>query len=377
MHFSPRKATQVLTILPLPGSLSCLSADPWGSVDAPLSGLRRRVPLRELMKRGKEEDFSYQCPPTILLAPPGFRSSHGNAMNLKHLETFHHFCRCMTMSGAAENMNVSQPAVSQQLRSFESECGVKLYYRQGNTYRLTEVGETIFLLCRRIFSRVDQIESQIDKARKRTTDTLRIGTTKAYARTVMPDLIALFQGKYPMAKVRLSEGNSADLLSRLRDRKEDLVVVARTKYPRLFRAIPFARADFLLVARPDHPLAVRGEVSLEELKGENLIIREHGSGTRDAILAKLHSCGITPSLVTESESLSFILAYIERRMGISFMLSHEIETELSGGLLKRIEVKEGEIGFYADIVRRRQDPVSIPMRHFLEIVRKRKPREKV
>lgn len=280
------------------------------------------------------------------------------------------------MSGTAEHLHVSQPAVSQQLRIFEAECGVKLIYRQGSKYTLTEVGETLCLLSKRIFSRVDQIEAELEKARSTTSETLRIGTTKAYARTVMPDLIAMFQSKYPRAKVRLSEGNSAELIARLRERKEDLVVVARTRYPQSLRAIPFGKADFVLVARPDHPLAVRGEASLEDLKGENLIIREHGSGTRNAILAKLQSCGIKPSLVTESESLSFILAYIERRMGISFMLSHEIENELAGGLLKRIAIKEGEIGFYSDIVRRRQDPVSMPMRHFLEIVRKRKSRER-
>jgi hypothetical protein len=75
--------------------------------------------------------------------------------------------------------------------------------------------------------------------------------------------------------------------------------------------------------------------------------------------------------VVESESLAFILAYIARRMGVSFMLSHEIEGELAAGKLKRINLKEGNVDFYCDIVIRRNDPVSVPVRDFLEMAKKR------
>ncbi|MGZ3649466.1 MAG: LysR family transcriptional regulator, partial [Syntrophales bacterium] len=171
-------------------------------------------------------------------------------MNLKQLETLHHFCRFKNISRTAEYLHVTQPAVSQQLSAFESQVGVKLFCREANEYRLTVTGEALFLLCKHIFLRLGQIEDVLEEARKVGAERLRIGTTKAYARTVMPDLIAKFQEKYPCIQVHLSEGNSADLLNRLRNRREDLVVVARTKYNPGFKAIPFAKADFTLVARP-------------------------------------------------------------------------------------------------------------------------------
>lgn len=291
-------------------------------------------------------------------------------MNLKHLETFHYFCRFASMSRAAQALNVSQPAVSQQLRSFEEECGVKLFYREANQYKLTEVGEALFLLTKRIFCRVDQIESLLEMSRKTHRERLRIGSTKAYAQTIMPDLCAQFQTKFPRIHVHLSEGNSADLLLKLRNRQEDLVVVARSAYDSSFRSIPFAKAEFILVTRPDHPLARAGVASLKDLGGESLIFREQGSGSREAILKKLGQHGISPSVVVESESLSFILAYIERRMGISFILSHEVERELSSGVLREIKLKEGNITFHSDIVILRGEPLSVPMRYFLKIARK-------
>lgn len=291
-------------------------------------------------------------------------------MNLKHLETFHHFCRLRGVSQTAQYLHVTQPAISQQLKIFEEECGVKLYYREANRYELTDAGESIFLLSKVIFSRIDQIETLLEKARKPGAERLRIGTTKDYARTFMPDILARFQTRFPSIHVKLSEGNSTDLISRLRNRKEDLVVVARTAYDASLRAIPFAAAEFVLVARPDHPLAKEQPVSVKALAGESLIIREQGSGSRDAIMKKLQQHNVTPSLVVESESLSFILAYIQRKMGISFILSHEIESELSSGLLRKVTLLEGNIHFYADIVTLREEPVTAPLRHFLRIARK-------
>ncbi len=291
-------------------------------------------------------------------------------MNLNHLETFHHFCRFMNMSRTAEYLNVTQPAVSQQLRAFQAECGVQLFYRQAQGYRLTETGEDLFLLSKRIFMRIEQMEELLTKKRAATSETLRIGITKAYARIIMPDIIAKFQQKYPRMHVRLSEGNSADLLNRLRNRKEDLVVVARSEYGSSLKAVPFAMARVVLVARPDHPLALQGTVSIKCLNGESMIIREHGSGSRNAILQTLRRYEVTPSVLVESESLSFILGYLERRVGVSFILSHEIDRELSQGGLKQINLLEGSIAFHADIVTLRNEPVSLPQAYFLEILKK-------
>ncbi|MFH1113151.1 MAG: LysR family transcriptional regulator [Pseudomonadota bacterium] len=295
-------------------------------------------------------------------------------MNLKHLETFYCFCMFMSMTRAAGLLHISQPAVSQQLRSFEEECGVKLYYRESNQYRLTETGEAIFLVSKRVFSRIEQIDTLLHKARKASADRLWVGSTKAYARIIMPDLIAHFQRKFPRVQVRLSEGNSADLLNRLRARKEDVVVVARTEYDSTLRAVPFARAEFVLIAGPDHALARSESVHIASLDGEPLILREQGSGSRNAILKKLLKYGVTPSVVIECESLSFILAYIERKMGISFIMSHDIENEIEKGTVKKIDLIEGDISFEADIVTRRGEPMSIPMRYFVKIAKQKRPR---
>lgn len=290
-------------------------------------------------------------------------------MNLKHLETFHVFCQFVNMSETAEFLSISQPAVSQQLRNFESECGVKLFYREANKYRLTDVGESIYLLSKRIFCRIEQVDELLEKARINHADRLRIGSTKTYAQTAMPDLLAEFQDRFPGVQLRLSEGNSSYLLGRLRNRKEDLVVVARSEYDSSLRAIPFAQAEFILVTRPDHRLAQGGPHSIKSLSGERLILREHGSGSRNAILAKLSKHDVQPSVVIESESRSFILEYIERKMGISFLLLREIDKELESGMLKRIDLLEGNVTLRADIVTRRNEPLSVPARYFVKLAK--------
>lgn len=288
-------------------------------------------------------------------------------MNLKHLETFYHFCRCHSMTLAAQRLNVTQPAISQQLYAFEQECGVRLFYREANLYKLTDVGESIFLLSKFIFSRVEQIETLLLSSRKPTLERLRIGATKDYASTLMPELVARFQNQCPNVQVQISEGNSSDLMARLKDRKEDLVVVARNKYDSCFKSFRFAVVELVLVARPDHPLSGKSRVSIKDLCRELLIIREQGSGSREAILKKLGKYGIKPSAIVESGSLSFILAYIERRMGVSFVMVNEVSGELSKGTLKKIDLIEGNIRFPADIVVLREECVADPIRQFLKI----------
>jgi DNA-binding transcriptional LysR family regulator len=294
------------------------------------------------------------------------------AINLKHLETFYHFCRFHSMTRAAEYMNVSQPAISQQINLFQEECGVKLVYREGSQYKLTDAGESVFLLSKVIFARLDQIESVLDEARKPKSGVLRIGTTKDYAVTLMPELVAKFQDQFPQIQVKLNEGNSLDLMARLRSRKKDLVVVARTNYDACFKAFPFAIVELVLVARPDHPLCQREKVSIKDLSGELLIIREQGSGSRDAILKKLGEHGVKPSAIIESGSLSFILAYVERRMGVSFVMANEVPNELSKGILKKIDLVEGDIRFPADIVVLREKPMMSHVRQFLKIAIKKR-----
>ena len=273
------------------------------------------------------------------------------------------------MSQTAEFLHISQPAVSQQLRNFEETCGVNLFYRDGTQYNLTETGESLWLLSKVIFSRVDQIHALLANERKPGSSTLRIGTSKDYARTVMPDLLADFQRIRPSVQVFLSEGNSVELMTRLKNRKEDMVVVARTSYDKSFRSIPFATEEMVLVARPDHRLATGAPVSIKALTGESLIVRERGSGSRDAVDRRLNDLGVSPSVMIESESLGFILAYIEKNMGVSFVLLREVQRELSTGILRQVHLLEGNIRFYADILLLRNNTMSSPMRDFLRIVR--------
>lgn len=291
-------------------------------------------------------------------------------MNLNHLETFHHFCRFMNMSRAAEHLHITQPAVSQQLRAFQAECGVQLFYREAKQYKLTSTGEDLFLLSKRIFLRIEQMEEMLARQREADAGMLRVGIAKAYAQIIMPDIMEKFQRKYPKTHVLLSEANSADLLARLRRGKEDLVLIARSDYDSSLQAVNFARAELVLVARPDHPLTQLGTISIKRLNEESMITRESGSGSRVAVIQTLERYGVTPSVIIESESLGFILGYLERRMGVAFILSHEIVKELAQGTLKQIHLEEGTIVFKADIVRRRNQPVSLPLAYFFEVLKK-------
>ena len=131
----------------------------------------------------------------------------------------------MNVSRTAEYLNITQSAVSQQLKLFQDECGSPLFYRTASAFTLTETGETVFLLSKVVFNQIDQMKKVLE-TNKPGTSVLRIGVPKTYASIAMPDFIGRFQERYPHVHVKLSEGNSADLLNAVRSCRQDLVIVA-------------------------------------------------------------------------------------------------------------------------------------------------------
>jgi DNA-binding transcriptional LysR family regulator len=153
--------------------------------------------------------------------------------------------------------------------------------------------------------------------------------------------------------------------------KCDLGIIGRLPNPGKLKIIPYKQEEFCLVTAPGHRYAERGKVSYRDLKNEPIIIREEGSGSRDAILSLLRSKGLEPSVLVEAGSVEFIKEYIIKGRGISFLYKPEIELETKAGLLKPLPMKEGPIYVQTDIVLLRDVEPSPPARVFLRLAEER------
>jgi DNA-binding transcriptional LysR family regulator len=269
---------------------------------------------------------------------------------------------------AAEELNVTQPAVTIQVKSLEKSLNLKLIEQVGKRVQLNEAGELLYQYAEKIFDLANEANEKMRDFKKLMRGTLQIGTTKNYARYIMPSLLSEFQRRYPRIKVILNEGNSEEMARSVLEMKNELALISQLNLDRKIKSVFFSTVEFVLVASPAHRFSQRQSISLRELNGEPVILREKGSGSRAAILRKFQEYGIWPSVITEASSLDFIVGYVKQNKGVSFMFEPDIKEELEKGTLKIIRVEEGNIIFFTDLIYHTEKSLSPPSQAFLKMV---------
>jgi len=289
-------------------------------------------------------------------------------LNLRQLEAFYLVIKRKSFTRAAEELNVTQPAVTIQVKSLEKLLNIKLIQHIGKRVQMTEAGELLYQYAEKIFDLVSDANEKMGDFKKLMRGTLQIGTTKNYARYIMPSLLSEFQRRFPRIKVILDEGNSEDMAKSVLEKKNELALISQLNLDRKIKSIFFSTVEFVLVASPEHRFSQRKSISLRELNGEPVILREKGSGSRTAILRKFQEYGIWPSVIIEASSLDFIVGYVKQNKGVSFMFKPDIKEELEKGTLKVIIIEEGNIIFFTDIIYHSEKSLSPPGQAFLKMV---------
>lgn len=293
-------------------------------------------------------------------------------INLNHLRIFYYAAREKNLTKAAESLFVTQPAVTMQIKALEQHLEVPLFRKRGKFLELTDEGIVLFKYAEKIFGVVDEMEHSLKGFATLAHGSLIIGTTRSFARYLMPGLLSRYQEKFPGIKVSLEVGSSSEIAEGVAVFKYDLALVGRIPLPAKVKAIPFKPEEFCVVASPYHPLAKKGAVSWQELEKEPIIIREPGSGSRHFMLSLLASHGVKPSVLLEAGSVEFIKEYVIQSRGISFLYKPEIEREAEMGLLKPLKLGDGPLYIETIIVVPDGVTLSPPSKAFLELVDKLK-----
>lgn len=292
-------------------------------------------------------------------------------INLNQLKAFYFTARERSVTKAAEILHVTQPAVTMQIKALDEALGLKLFRKYGRQLGLTEAGKVLFQYAEKIFGIVEQMEHALKGYMELSRGSLTIGTTRSFARHLMPGLLSRFQESYPGVKVSLKEGSSQEIADGLVDFKYDLGIIGRLPNLNRSKVFPYTEEEFCLVTSPQHKFAGKHKVSYEELKNEPIIIREQGSGARYAILSLLRSKGIEPSVLVEAGSVEFIKEYVMKGQGLSFLYKPEIEMEAKMGLLTRLQMQGGPIFVQTDIVLPRDAELSPSAQAFLRLAEER------
>lgn len=254
---------------------------------------------------------------------------------LRQLVTFQTLARLGSVSRTAEELHLTQPAVSLQLGILEESAGTPLLARGARGVRLTEAGEVLANYANRILALWGEASEAMAAQCGQVAGTLRVGvvTTAEY---LLPQLLLEFAQQHSQVGVKLSVGNRAEIASQLAQQDIDLAIMGRPPAELRVEASPFARHPMAFVAAPDHALLSRPELSLADFAGVNLLVRERGSGTRTTVEQLFKTAGVEMKLGAETSSNEAIKQMCAAGFGVAFISLHACVLELQAGLLAQV-----------------------------------------
>ncbi|WP_103104770.1 LysR family transcriptional regulator [Brevibacillus reuszeri] len=241
-------------------------------------------------------------------------------------------------SRAAEELHMTQPAVSQYILSLERSVGTKLLERSNKYVRLNKAGEIVYHHAREILGLYTRMQSLVDDLMNTPSGHLTIGASYTYGEYVLPHVIARMQEYYPMITPTITIHNSTVITELVANRQLDVGIVEGELVHEKMCIEPFADDRMYLIVSPAHPLAKKEEVSVTELLDETWIVREEGSGTREAAEKMFRMLQIQPKKRMEFGSTQVIKESVEAGLGISLLSYWAIRKERKLGTLCTLKV---------------------------------------
>ena len=283
-------------------------------------------------------------PATPVAAPAAPRSRLGLLKNLtlRQLRLFEAVASHLNYSRAAEQMSVSQPAVSMQLQQLEADLGLQLLVRQGKKVTLSQVGEEMLRQTRRILNQVQNAEEAVAAFHETSGSSgglLHLGVVPT-AHYFAPTLLMAFAKIWPDVKFKLTVDRRDAILGMLQDHQLDLAIGGYPPSEADLEAETFAQHPHCIVAAADHPLAKKRKIHWDALKDEPFIFREPNSATRQFFEHLLQAQSLQVKVSMELSGNETIKQAVMAGMGISLLSAHTFQIELAAGRMAVLRLED-------------------------------------
>ncbi|MBS4095392.1 MAG: LysR family transcriptional regulator [Sulfuricella sp.] len=258
-------------------------------------------------------------------------------VTFRQLRVFEAVARHLSFSRAAEELHLTQPAVSMQIKQFEENAGLPLFEQLGKKIFLTEAGREMFHYARTIAQQLAEAETVLTelKGLKRGKLTISVVSTANY---FAPQLLAVFCRRFENVTLSLNVANREMLLAQLADNEMDMAIMGQPPLDADIEAAPFLENPLVVIASPSHPLAGERNIDPARLADETFIVREPGSGTRGAMERFFAEHGMTLHTGMEMSTTEAIKQAVQAGMGLALVSRHTIALELETRRLAILDV---------------------------------------
>ena len=297
-------------------------------------------------------------------SPPSARIEGVKGDQLKQLRSFCETARHGSITRAAQQIQSSQPAVSNQVRMLEEELGVRLFERRGPRVVLTQVGDNLYRIAMPLVQGLLRLPDLFaDRCHGVDPRWLNIGAGEVSAAYLLPGPLERFRARYPGVRIEVRTGNGSARLDWLRSFEVDVVITAFDAVPPDIEFQPFRRSQFVLATPEDHPLADRPFVTPESWARYPLVAPVSGHYARQAMDVLLRLRGIVPRIVLEVEGWGAMLNHVAAGVGIAFVPDVAV---VESERVRKISLRPRTVNRVYGAATRRGEPMASAARWLVE-----------
>ena len=279
-------------------------------------------------------------------------------VSLRQLRAVDALAKHGSVTAAARALNLTQPAITLQLRKLQELADLPLMQRSGDGLVLTDAGRELRGLAQRIEAAILDCQDSLELMSGLNGGRVAVGAVST-AKYFMPFLIAGFSRRYPKVRVELSIGNREEIMAAMRAYDLDFAVMGRPPPDVAVERRLVGDHPHVIIASADHALAGRSRLSLDRLRSEVFLTREPGSGTRMLMEGLFQEAGMAPTIGMEFDSNETIKQAVIAGLGIAFISAHTVATELRDGRLVTLDMPGLPVTRQWFVIRR-SDKVLLP-----------------
>lgn len=291
-------------------------------------------------------------------------------MEIRQLKAFLAIAEAKTFTAGARRVNVTQAAISMQIRQLEDEVGLQLFTRTPRRVIITEAGEYLLERARKILREHDSALAEIAELGGVEHGRLRIGSASAmFATQQLPGIMQRLRGKFPNAELSVSSGTSQTLVEKIMHGEIDTAFVSLPVENSSITTDLLFSDEIVAIAHPGHPRANEKYISAAALAGEKLILGERGGNTRRMIDDFFNAANVRPNIVMELSRQEAINQMVENNLGVGTAGAKTIADEIREGRLISWMIEGAEINWELGLARLRGGYFSPIAKEFVALCR--------
>ncbi|MBS1934430.1 MAG: LysR family transcriptional regulator [Bacteroidetes bacterium] len=270
------------------------------------------------------------------------------------LKVFHTVAKRLNFTKAAEELFITQPAVTKHIHEIETYFKTQLFHRNGTKIALTEAGKILLKHSEELFSIYREMETDMAALNRNLRGTIKIGASTTVAQYILPKYLASFRKRFSDISVELITGNTEHIENFLLENKIDFGIIEGQSKRKQLKYSRFLKDELVLCTRYGNPLTKKRTISLNELPRLPLVVREYGSGSLEVVNTALKKAGIKIAHLQKEmilESSESIKSYLVGSDCFAFLSIHSVLNELNNKQLAIVDIKNFSIERYFYFVR--------------------------